>query len=234
MEEKDNVKLDFFNRSFDLEFLGSGASVWAFTDKRSPEDVILIVPDFKYGVVGETYVDVAKDVLVKAFEIGKGNKYLPRIRHVGDDYVTGHPDLERYAKIYEMRYYRDIKRSDKEAWLEMKRLHKIRDVGMHDMYEIYENATEKPASMTFLGNKAAKRTVSLGKDKVNKELHEALVILYESLSSFGKEGLTFEFNARNIGLDTDGQVILRDPVYDAQLSILVKQENRRLTNLNNA
>jgi len=201
--------------------LGAGQSVFAFT-RQDDQYVWLVVPEhkFKDGTVAE---DMSKDVLVEAYKKAPDNPYLPAIEYVGADIVFGHPELDgRYSKIYKMKYYRDLTREDDSQWMEMKRLHKVRAEGKNYVYDIYTSMGQEP-SMTFLGNKAARFALIVAK-KLDPKLQEAMKLLYDALILMGKDGLTFEFNLRNVALDENNHLVLRDPVYDSDITVRIKRD----------
>ena len=224
MIKGDLVTLDFFGVQTKLIFLGAGQSVFAF--QNDPEIVYLIVPEHRFKN-GEVLDDLSKDVLVDAYIASKGNPYLPEISYLGADLVNGHPELDnRYSKIYKMKYYRDLTPADKALWLEMKQLHKVRADGKNAVYEAYEKKTKNNPSLTFLGNEAAKISVLLNNKHLSITLKAALMHLYEALASKNRDGLTFEFNLRNVGVDETGHLILRDPVYDSDITVRLKNDRK--------
>jgi hypothetical protein len=105
----------------------------------------------------------------------------------------------------------------------MKQLHKVRVDGKNSVYEVQKAMGGPEPSLTFLGNKAARVSILMG-GKLDKCLVEALTHLYDSLITKNVDGLTFEFNLRNVGLDTNDHLILRDPVYDSGITVKLKKE----------
>jgi len=222
----DEVCLGFFEANHDFIFLGAGQSVFAFVDKQVSGSVVLIVPEHRFKN-GEVIDDLSKDVLCDAYIASKGNPYLPRIEFVGSDLVCGHPEINgRYSKIYTMKYYRDLVREDNPLWLEMKQLHKVRSDGKFAVYDAYEKETKNSPSLTFLGNEAAKISVLLNNKNLNITLKSALMHLYEALVAKNRPGLTFEFNLRNVGVDENANLILRDPVYDSSITVKIKEDRK--------
>jgi hypothetical protein len=223
MEKGDKVSLFFFESHQDFIFLGAGQSVFAFTMSGDDKNVWLVVPEHRFES-GEIVDDVSKDVLCDAYKSGQGNSYLPEIYYVGSDIVFGHPELNGvYSKIYKMKYYRDMVREDKDQWMMMKQLHKVRSDGKNSVYEIQKALGGPEPSLTFLGNKAARISLSMS-GKLNKSLVEALGHLYDGMVSKNRDGLTFEFNLRNVGIDGDGHLVLRDPVYDSSITVKLRKE----------
>jgi hypothetical protein len=193
--------------------------------------VWLIVPEHRFTPDDQAValvMDQSKDVLCEAWALAQGNPYLPKIEFVGADIVSGHPEINgRYSKVYHMKYYRNLMSNDKDQWLEMKRLHKIRADGKNLIYDIYSQAVPgSDPSMSFLGNKAARFTLIMAK-KLDPLLYQALQLLYNSLSRKNRQGLTFEFNLRNMGVDEHGHLILRDPVYDSEITVQVQSQRNK-------
>jgi hypothetical protein len=215
------VKLEIGGYSSTYIFIGAGATAYAFKNPEIQSEVIVFIPDLKFKT-GASFEDTTKDTLVTAFNKNKLNPYLPKIAYFGREFVGG-PELDRPCKIYKMPFYRDIKKDDKFAWVEMKRLHKVRDDTMHQMYDIFKMSTGKKGSLTFLGNKAAKLACVVGKNKLNVMLWSALKTIYDNIKP-GHLGVTFEFNRKNLGIDVNGHLILRDPVYDAEITVAIKND----------
>jgi len=225
MVEGDKISISIKGYTETFTFIGGGATVLCFALPSEPGVVYLFVGDLLFND-GSTDEDKAKDAMVSAYSNGKLNPYLPKIKYVTKTYVQGE-ELNKSCKIYKMIYYRGLERSDKEAFVTMKVLHKLRADGMKDVYEDYRKKTGKVPSLTFLGNFAAKRTLTLAKQKLkNKKLVQALALLYAGIIEQNKPGLTFEFNRQNVGVDTEGHLILRDPVYCAEISVKIKRDRR--------
>ncbi len=223
MTKGERITLEIRGDEMEYVFIGAGATVYAFRSEADWDNVLLLIPDLKFKD-GTSLEDTAKDVLVKAYSASK-NPYLPQIEYWGREVVTGHKELNRPCKMYKMPFYRDIKQADKHAWIEMKKLHKIRDVGMHEIYGIYEKATGKKPSLTFLGNKAAKVSCILAKDKLNINLVKALRALHDAFGDLDKS-LTFEFNKTNVGIDNSGHLILRDCIYSSAITVHLKKDRK--------
>ncbi|VVB50675.1 Uncharacterised protein [uncultured archaeon] len=212
----------------DMCFVGGGATVLAFSEVGKESLVYAFIPRLVFldGSEGE---DTAKDTLVVAYEHAPNNPYLPRIEFLESCYVSG-PELNKTCKIYKMPHYRDLRQSDHRAWVDMKILHKLRADGMRMVYDRYRAETNGSPSMTFLGNEAAKMTVELAKEKLikkNPALVEALEHLYHGIIEQGRPGLTFEFNRRNVGVDRAGNLVMRDPVYDSDITVRIKKDRKK-------
>lgn len=234
--DKASLRVGSSRDEIPMTFVGGGATVLAFSEVGKENLVYLFVPNILFLDASDAE-DTAKDVLVEAYTHAPNNPYLPRIEYLTYCFVGG-PELGKYCKIYKMPYYRDIKQSDKKAWLDMKVLHKLRADGMRIAYDKYRKEVGKSPSMTFLGNEAAGFTVELAKEKYSKKnpaLVESLESLYRGIVSMGRMGLTFEFNRRNVGVDRAGNLVLRDPVYDSEITTTIKRDRRaREENADNA
>lgn len=229
MFKGDKFEIKVSNTTIPVVFVGGGATVLAVSEIGFEHLVYVLMPDLVFNDGYQTQ-DLAKDVLVDAYSGNPGNPYLPRIDFIMDTYVAG-PELDKMCRIYKMPYYRDIRQSDKKAWLDMKRLHKYRADGMHQVYEEYTQDTGNDPSMTFLGNEAAKRCLALASQGLkNKALLDALLRLYVALQSKHRPGLTFEFNKRNVGVDQAGNLVLRDPVYDSDITVRIKKDRKQNAN----
>lgn len=222
------------NQKIPFVFVGGGGTTLAFSEEGFPSVVYLFVADLQFND-GSTDEDMSKDILAEAYFSAPGNKYLPQIEFLKRTYVAG-PELNKDCKIYKMPFYDDISESNSEAWVEMKTLHKLRSDGKVQVKNEYREAEGKTPSLSFLGNKAAERTVELAKTKENKEMAQALEAMYKALATKGRPGITFEFNKRNIGIDKDGRIVLRDPVYDSAITVKIlrdRHEDREAQNAEN-
>jgi hypothetical protein len=161
-----------------MVFVGGGATVLALSEVGKENLVYVFVPEVTY-LNGETETDFAKTVLAVAHEADPANPYLPKVEEMQKVHVDG-PELNKICNIYKMPFYRDIRQSDKKAWLDMKILHKLRADGMRQVYAEYAEETGNSPSMVFLGNAAAKRTVELAKVKLSKK-NPALAAALEHL-----------------------------------------------------
>jgi len=224
MEVGDKAVIEVGNNKIPFVFVGGGGTTLAFSEEGFPSIVYLFVADLSFwdGTIAE---DMSKDVLAEAYLATPGNRYLPQVEFLKKTYVAG-PELNKDCKIYKMPFYNDIEKTDTEAWIEMKILHKLRSDGKVQIKNEYREATGKVPSLSFLGNKAAERSVQLAKLKDNKEMARALEALYNAISTKNRPGITFEFNKRNIGIDNDGRIILRDPVYDSEITVKILEERK--------
>jgi len=235
METGDKVFLVANSEALSCYFVGGGATVLCFIPEGAIDTVYLFLADLSFND-GYRMIDTAKDVMVSAYNLSKENKYLPKIEFLNRAFVEGE-ELNKDCNVYKMKFYKDLSPSDKKAWIDMKILHKLRADGMREVLDDYRKKTGKPASLTFLGSEAAKRTVSLARTKLkkNKEMVQALESLYAGICSQSDPSLTFEFNKRNVGVDEDGHLIMRDPVYSADITVRIKAdraENRRIRRKN--
>lgn len=217
------VKLEIGGVSKPYIFIGAGATAYAFSEPERKDEVCVFIPDIKFKD-GSSFEDTTKDTLVMAYSKNKLNPYLPKIAYLGH-YFVGGPELNVPCKVYIMPFYRDLKKSDKFAWVEMKRLHKVRDDTMHMAYDGFKKFTGKKGSLTFLGNKAAKLACDVGKEKLNVLLWGALKSICNNIVD-GHLGVTMEFNKKNLGIDINGHLILRDPIYDSEITVKIKEERK--------
>ena len=56
------------------------------------------------------------------------------------------------------------------------------------------------------------------------ELRDALDVMIENAKNYG-EGITFEFSPRNLGLDDQERLVLRDVLYDIR-AVWLKQKSK--------
>ncbi len=222
MVKGQKVTLAIGSRFVDMVWVGGGATTMAYHEDGFKNTVYLIVADLAFKD-GSTDIDTAKDVLVDAYNRAPRNRYLPKIEYLGRTYVSG-PELDKNCKVYKMPFYRDLKMSEKALWVEVKKLHMARAKSMKYEYDAHRKATGERPSMTFLGNKAAKSAGIMAKKANNSELMEALACLYWAVEKNGREDLTFEFQKSNLGVDSRGHLVLRDPVYCSKISVAIKND----------
>ncbi len=228
MEEGDKLIIEVGNQSTPVVFIGGGGTTLAFSEEGLPSIVYLFVADLRFND-GSEDEDFSKDVLAEAYSKAPNNPYLPEIAFIKRAFVNGQ-ELNKSCKIYRMPFYRDIEESDVKAWLEMKSLHKIRSDGKIESKKKYHQETGEKPSLVFLGNEAVKKSVEFAQHRLvnNPELVEALEVLGESLVNKNRKGLTFEFNKRNMSVGEEGHLVLRDCVYDAEITVKIlrdRQEN---------
>src|SRR5580658_10152312 len=120
-----NIQVNGYTDIF--TFIGGGATVLCYALPDALSIVYLFVADLEFndGLQDE---DRAKDVMVSAFKKGNGNIYLPKIKYINKTYAYG-KELNKLCKIYKMPFYEDVQKSDKQAWVDMKVLHKLRADG---------------------------------------------------------------------------------------------------------
>jgi len=227
MYKGDKATLTVGNETIPMVFVGGGATVLAFSEVGHENLVYVFVPELVF-MDGERAEDFAKDVLVEAYQSDPANPYLPRVEYLRTAFVDG-PELGKVCKIFKMPHYRDLRMSDRKALVDMKILHKLRADGMRQIYDDYKCLTGNSPSMTFLGNAAAERTRELAVEKYSKKnpaMVAAIVHLEQAIFNRGQAGLTFEFNKRNIGVDKAGNLVMRDPVYDSEITVKIKRDRR--------
>jgi hypothetical protein len=224
MVRNEKARLEFDGGSEMFEFVGAGATAYVYRIAGDLTQVYVFIPDIKFKD-GTSMEDTTKDTLAKAKIANPLNPYLPSIQYLRREFVAG-PELNCMCKIYIMPFYRNIKKSEKKQWLEVKKLQKIRDDGMKEVFEVLKKRYKTKPSMTFVGTQAALRSCTLAKEKVNVLLYAALKTLYQYIDK-SKPGITFEFNKNNVGIDpATGHLVLRDPLYDSRITAAVHKERR--------
>jgi hypothetical protein len=207
------VNLSIGGNTGKYRFIGEGSFAMAFLDLQDNDSVYLIVPDSEFGE------DKAKNVLADAYF---DNPYLPKVEFFGYAQVLG-----KESRVFVMPYYQDISVKD-PAWIEVKKLHKIRDDCMHETTSMYKAKTGERGSLTFLGHDMNGRIVKRAKEKkLNPDLVKALKALHETAKKTTSPGMSFEFNKDNVGVRKDGQLILRDPLYDAEMAVEIKDAMKK-------
>lgn len=167
-------------------------------------------------LVGETVYLFVGDAMKELLWIGldHGNQtdpHLPQIKRHDDDPRTG-------KQVYSMPYYKPLTAQDKSAWADYKAVklaleqaqEEIRkQYGMNFAYRLH-NA--EIADRVFVGPPpAGMKTWGVS----SPEFIFSVQRLSSMMPNYGM-GVGFEFAPRNLGVDREGRLILRDVVYDAE------------------
>ena len=131
------------------------------------------------------------------------------------------PPIERhdpvngvYTQVYSMPYYRNIQASDKEAWEILKTLQKAHSRAV----------AESPGSIYLFGADINRKIINLVRTQIPDSVVEALENLADAACNYGC-GVLMEFGRRNIGVDSEGRIVFRDVLFDAEK--LNRQKRRR-------
>lgn len=158
--------------------------------------------DRVYLVVDDERGDYSKDILADC-----DGPYFPELEKVGD---------LRGKTVWRTHYYRRLKASDTAAWQQFKLM---AGCNLQARAEILSGH----ADYVYRGREAVDRTIDLVR-VTDAELADALQVLADAAANYGSS-YTFEFAVRNLAVDSDGHLILLDPVFD--LETMAKENRKR-------
>jgi hypothetical protein len=165
-------------------------------------------------VVSHKARDPAKDVLSEFnCEHEEYCKHIPYIEQVGFIRKRGSTQ-EDY--VYRMAFYRTINASDKVAWKQLKELNKLNEKAFESTLKRHKyrytgridcSGDREREMCNTLTDLVSHSTI------LPESLRQAVVELKEHLEDYD-EGWVFEFPTRNIGIDEDGNLVLRDVIFN--------------------
>jgi hypothetical protein len=158
--------------------------------------------------------NIVKDVLVAASL--HDNPHLPRIVPAGP--LSDYRGKKRHA--YEMNYYPTICSRDSVAWQILKTCNEVRTRVLHRLWEYWTGATGSPEG--FIREFATQCNLSIVNElqvpyngfKVPSEVREALYVLASAAYRLD-DSILFEFRQCNTGVDAQGRIVFRDPLFNA-------------------
>lgn len=136
--------------------------------------------------------DKAKDIMSDCARM----KHLPDIKR-----VSGPTDTEL---IYQMPYYTPLTPSHATAWEQQEELYRVADKEYDSLTSTHPDDYR---SHCHLMNAAVAE-----KANVSEELKAALAEIARVAESYGSDFM-FEFPSRNLGVDSNGDLVLFDPIY---------------------
>lgn len=174
-----------------VERIGKGRFCTAYRDVAS---------DTVYLFVAEDQGDYSKEIL----KYLRGTPYIPDLEYLWD-YQT--------RLVYRTKYYPRLTAASKLAWAQYKALAKCLEDARTECTQ------RRPAHVAWYqdGHHIMYRTVELLRERYpeSEELTGTLDTLVSWASSYGAS-YCFEFWPRNLGTDTNGGLILLDPIFDME------------------
>jgi len=154
----------------------------AFSTAYRNEDVVRVVVKWRKG---RKQMDYAKQAL--AFFAGTG-KHIPQIERLdfGDDW-----------EVYELPFYQRLTKDFATAWKQFQTLRKLWQKNQVCFQQSRYARIEKFLEMVKESNLPASLVEDL----------ESIIIAF---STFGEDAFLLEFSARNLAVDSDGNLILLD------------------------
>lgn len=182
----DETDLPILGKKVSVSFLGQGTwtQAWRAVAGEHKGMVYLLVD----------YQDKTKDILLERKE-----PYLPYLHFIED---VG-PEL--CYKIYRSPFYRPLSPDNKDPW-QMYLL--LREIWLQVERENPEPDHPKEWRDSFFSLLEQK-----GKLDLDSQLRKALLILKEKASLLG-DHILFEFPIKNVGVDKNNKLILRDILFD--------------------
>jgi hypothetical protein len=113
-----------------------------------------------------------------------------------------------------MAFYRTINASDKVAWKQLKELNKLNEKAFESTRKLHRYT----GGIDYSGDREREMCNVLadlvGQSVILPEsLKQAVIELKEHIENYN-EGWVFEFPTRNIGIDEEGNLVLRDVIFN--------------------
>jgi hypothetical protein len=170
-----------------VEYLGKGFFCTAW---RNGSQVYLICRER----AGE--IDYSKDIIMN---IRPRSAYLPLIEKL---------DTNDDSMLYRMPFYEKLTAKHTTAWKEYKTLKQISEDAQRDMS--YEKMRGKRVTPQDVNNEIAKRIQTAD---VSRELKMLIQEIVDYMCNYG-EHYGMEFSPRNLSVDKNGHLVLRDVIYN--------------------
>ena len=127
-----------------------------------------------------------------------------------------------YHRVYLMDYYPTLTADNREAWRQFRALDKAHDTAHRE--KCFATVGKEPI-YTF-AHQISNETLDLARPDIPESLAEALQALIDAAASYGSSW-GVEFRKANLGMDTEGRLILRDCLFDAELLWKEREQQRR-------
>ena len=163
-----------------------------------------------YRVKDDVFLFV-RDCLMKEAIAGIEHPHVPVLKHVENKNEVG---------IWMMPFYEPLTAKNRAAWSQYRELKRCASEAVPRV--INSNPKMHHADLGYM----MARHVCENAD-VNATLRSALDEMIEKAKDYG-EGISFEFDKRNLGIDEEGRLVLRDVLYDRRLICESKGRTRRL------
>lgn len=178
------------DEKFEAEFLGRGHYCTAY---RRGDVVYCFVTEGEY----------MKDVIYEQFDHEKPTPHIPAIDRHAEQFTRG-----KYLKVYSMPFYPNATAKDKDAWPVLVTLRKAAE-------RIFSEKYGWKAPLAVNGAYFNRDIIEATRGEVPESVSEALQELADAAGNYGC-GVSFEFGRRNIGVDTQGRIVFRDILFDAE------------------
>ena len=196
------------HRTVTVRYLGKGhfATAYLSEDKW----VYLVVKHDARDQAKDLLVDFMRDCEDSSRRGEDWSKHIPYTEAVGFINRRGQTEDDF---VYRMPYYKTISAKDKEAW---KQLDIINKCATSTYYSQKSHEDKRARFIELIQNES----------KLPDSLKEALTQFEEHLQNY-EEGWMFEFPKRNIGVDEEGNLVLRDVIFNQKLLTAQRQAEAR-------
>lgn len=158
---------------------------------------------------GETVYLFVKGCYMKnaLTEFAESMPHLPAIvQHDSEE------DRDGAVYVFSMPFYRTLTAGDIRAWADYKELKRANEQAYKEVCGGMPGFKDRRSLQTH-GYEVNRRMIDLA--QVSDELKAALSELADAICNYGS-GCTFEFAPRNLGVDAEGRLILRDIAFDSE------------------
>jgi hypothetical protein len=180
-----------------IKQIGKGAFTTAYVTVEAPTPRVFLVASAEV---------VDKELLASAHDEAPQNPHLPRVEKFG--YTTDD------QTVYVMPLYRaPLRKADSpEGWRDFSILKKCREQAWSEV----SKSARGLGAMTHRGYDVNEATLACAEASgVRPAVLEALRALVDTASNYGASQV-FEFAARNLATDADGNLVLLDPLFDME------------------
>lgn len=162
-----------------------------------------------YHIGGEVYLFVENDFMKSAIEeqADMTLPHLPKIERLDD------PSPNRDTMLFKMPYYAPLTAARKQAWADYKALRDAREKARSIVMTRSEKAREPVSQFVLRGHEI--NDLIAEDPSLREPIRIAIRELSDAAANYGSS-VTFEFSPRNLGVDREGCLILRDVLFDAE------------------
>lgn len=185
------ITVDF--KEFEAQFIGKGRYARAFLEPKSR-----LVYLFVQGCYLKEGVSMWADKL----------PHVPAItRHESQDDCHGET-----VHVFSMPFYAPLRACHKTAWAQFRELQRANEEARSEICQS-RDYQGKFKRLSVYGYDVNRLTIE--RANVPASLKAALETMADAILNYGC-GCTFEVNARNLGVDDQGRLVLRDICFDAE------------------
>lgn len=192
MKRGDVVPIFVAGQRLEAEYVGAGRYATAY---RHRDDVYLFV-------VGDTMKEALSET--------PPGPHIPRCEYVEAQDRRGSTEPVR---VFRTAYSRTLGADCREAWGQYRALQRAHDQACRDIEQRVEARGERWGVFSQYGPEISERAIEIA--DVPEDLRDALSRLLNSGNNYS-HGVCFEFARRNLGVDGEGRLVLRDALIDCE------------------